>query len=132
MALKPRKPIFERLKTGLEEATAHAKGELSLRTIDVPDAPPEIDANTLLALRETAQMSQAVFAKVLHVSVKTVQSWEQGVRAPSKATQRLIQVFAEQPAAVCKVVGLPAVDLHGFKIRATKRERADNEEKEYR
>jgi putative transcriptional regulator len=120
MAVKPRKPIFERLKTGLEEAIAHAKGELSLRTIDVPEAPPEIDATTLVALREAAQMSQVVFAKVLHVSAKTVQSWEQGMRVPSKAARRLIQVFAEQPAAVCKVVGLPAVDLHGFKIRSAR------------
>ena len=30
---------------------------------------------------------QAVFAKVLYVSAKTVQSWEQGVRVPSKASR---------------------------------------------
>ena len=61
-------------------------------------------------------MSQAVFAKVLYVSPKTVQSWEQGVRVPSMAARRLIHIFAEQPATVCKVVGLPAVTLRGFKI----------------
>lgn len=116
MATKPRKPFFERLKAGLEEGIAHAKGELTLKTVQVPEAPPEIDAPTLVALREAAQMSQAVFAKVLYVSSKTVQSWEQGVRVPSMAARRLIHIFTEQPGTVCKVVGLPAVTLRGFTI----------------
>jgi putative transcriptional regulator len=116
MATKSRKPFFERLKTGLEEGIAHARGELTLKTVDLPEAPPEIDAKTLVALREQAEMSQAVFAKVLSVSAKTVQSWEQGVRVPSKASRRLIHLFAVQPAIVCKVVGLLAVNLPGFKI----------------
>ena len=116
MATKTRKPFFERLKAGLEEGIAHAKGEITLRTIDVPEAPPEIDAKTLVALREQAEMSQAVFAKVLYVSAKTVQSWEQGVRVPSRASRRLIHIFTEQPGMVCKVVGLRSVQLHGFKI----------------
>jgi putative transcriptional regulator len=116
MATKIRKPFFERLKTGLEEGIAHARGELTLKTVEVPEAPPEIDAKTLVALREEAAMSQAVFAKVLYVSSKTVQSWEQGDRVPSMASRRLIHLFTEEPGMVCKVVGLPAVELHGFKI----------------
>lgn len=115
--MKPRKPFFERLKAGLEEGIAHAKGQLTLKTVEVPQAPPEIDAATLIALREAAEMSQAVFAKVLYVSPKTVQSWEQGVRAPSMAARRLIHIFTEQPGMVCKVVGLPAVTLRGFTIQ---------------
>ena len=117
-AKKARKPIFERLKGALEDGIAHARGELTLRTINVPDAPPEIDAATLAALRQAAEMSQAVFARVLYVSPKTVQSWEQGVRTPSMAARRLIHVFAEQPAAVCRAVGLPEVKLLGFKIQS--------------
>jgi putative transcriptional regulator len=106
MASKTRKSLFERLKKGLEESIAHAKGELTLKTVEVP------------ALREEAEMSQAIFAKVLHVSAKTVQSWEQGVRMPSRASRRLIHIFAEQPAAVCKVVGLRPIQLHSFKIQS--------------
>lgn len=116
MAMKTRKSFFERLKTGLEEGIAHARGELTLKTVEVPEAPPEIDAKTLVALREQAAMSQAVFARVLFVSAKTVQSWEQGIRVPSKASRRLIHIFAEQPEMVCRVVGLRSVQLRGFKI----------------
>lgn len=118
MTSKPRKPFFDRLKAGLQEGIAHARGQRTLKTVEVPEAPPKIDARTLIALREAAAMSQAVFAKVLYVSIKTVQSWEQGIREPSMAARRLIQVFAQQPAAVCQVVGLPAIQLHGFKIQA--------------
>src|SRR5580704_1897424 len=115
MTTKARQPLFERLKTGLQEGIAHAKGELTLKTVEVPEAPPEIDAKTLLALRQQAEMSQAVFARVLYVSAKTVQSWEQGLRVPSRASRRLIHIFAEQPGVVCKVVGLRSVQLRGFK-----------------
>jgi hypothetical protein len=51
-------------------------------------------------------MSQGVFARLLNVSVKTVQSWEQGERKPSHAALRLLQVLAEQPEMVCQIVGL--------------------------
>src|SRR6478735_4384962 len=97
MPMKTRKSFFERLKVGLQEGIAHARGELTLKTVEVPDPPPEIDAKTLVALREQAKMSQGVFARLLFVSAKTVQSWEQGVRVPSKASRRLIQIFAERP-----------------------------------
>ena len=61
-------------------------------------------------------MSQAVFAKVLNVSSKTVQSWEQGKRAPSMASRRLIQVFSERPEVVCEVLGMPPVSLEGVRV----------------
>jgi hypothetical protein len=51
MAIKARKPLFERLKAGLEEGIAHARGKLTLKTVVVPLAPPEIDAKTIVALR---------------------------------------------------------------------------------
>lgn len=116
MVAKARKPLFERLKSGLEEGIAHAKGELTLKTVEVPEQPPEIDAVTLVALREAADMSQAVFAKLLNVSAKTVQSWEQGVRVPSMASRRLIQVFSERPEVVCEIVGLHPITLEGVKV----------------
>ncbi len=123
MAAKKRKPLFDRLKAALEEGIAHARGELTLKTVEVPEPPPEIDAQMLVALREQASMSQAVFAKLLHVSAKTVQSWEQGLRVPSHASQRLIQVFAEQPEAVCRVVGLKPVQLDEFRLGSVAKRR---------
>lgn len=115
--MSERKPLFERLKKGLEEGVAHAKGELTLKTVQVPEAPPEIDAKTLAAMRTQAGMSQAVFAKLLNVSIKTLQSWEQGLRSPSYASKRLIHVFCENPEMFCRTVGLPPVKLKGVAVQ---------------
>ena len=116
---KGRKPLFERLKMGLEEAISHARGETTLRTTtyDLPEDPPEIDPETLVALRHQSMMSQAVFARLLNVSTKTVQSWEQGVRIPSHASRRLIQIYSEHPETVCQSVGIPPVTLKGVTIK---------------
>lgn len=113
VAKKTRKPLFERLKRGLDEGIAWSKAELTLRTVEVPEEPPEVDAETLTALRERIDMSQAVFAKVLNVSPKTVQSWEQGIRKPSQASLRLIQVFSQRPEVLCELAGLKGVRVHG-------------------
>jgi putative transcriptional regulator len=120
---KTRKPFFERLKTALEEGIAHEKGELTLKTVEVISEPPEIDAATLASLRRAAGMSQAVFAGLLNVSPRTLQSWEQGHRQPADASRRLIQMFAEQPKMFCQVVGVPAVTLPGVAVEAAKGKR---------
>jgi len=119
MTTKSRKPLFERLKQSLEEGIAHSNGELTLKTIEAPEDPPEIDAASLAALRNQVAMSQRVFAKLLSVSCKTLQSWEQGARKPSDASLRLIQIFSEHPEIVCQSVGLPVVKLLGVTIQAT-------------
>jgi putative transcriptional regulator len=119
MTSKGRKPLFERLKIGLAEGIAYSQGALNLKTVEVPDEPPEIDAKTLAALRAQTAMSQAVFAKLLNVSAKTVQSWEQGLRRPSQASRRLIQVLSERADVLWQIVGLSGGKLKGVKIVGT-------------
>lgn len=113
-----RMPVAAQIHKGLEEAVRHARGEITLRTtvVELPDEPPEIDAPTLVAIRGQSRMSQAVFARLLNVSSRTVQSWEQGLRTPSHAARRLIQVYSQHPEAVCQSVGLPPVKLKGVTI----------------
>ena len=105
-----RKPLFERLKTGLEEGIRHVKGEITLKTtiVEMPDRPPDIGARDLSKLRIKSGMSQAVFARLLNVSTKTIQSWEQGQRKPSQAALRLIQVFRQNPSGLLEVAGMSA------------------------
>ena len=117
MPTKTRPPLFERLQAGLREGIAHVQGEMTLRTTALPEEPPEIDRQTIVRLRERAMMSQAVFARVLNVSAKTVQSWEQGVRQPSESCRRLLQIFSLHPEMVCQTVGLPPVGLAGVTVQ---------------
>jgi putative transcriptional regulator len=105
-----RKPLFDRLKLGLEEAIRHAKGEITLKTttLEMPDRAPDLGAEELTKLRLRSGMSQAVFAQLLNVSTKTIQSWEQGQRKPSQAALRLIQVFRHDPSGMLELVGMSA------------------------
>jgi putative transcriptional regulator len=101
-----KKNLAERLKAGLEEGILYARDNLNLRTMEIPSAPPKFTAKTVLHLRKSARMSQTVFARLINVSPKTVQSWEQGQRMPSQAAQRMLQIFQEQPGMVFQVVGM--------------------------
>lgn len=51
-------------------------------------------------------MSQDLFARVLNMSTKTIQSWEDGTRKPSQAALRLIQVFLQNPSGVLRAAGM--------------------------
>ncbi len=44
MTDKPRMPFFDRLKASLEEGIAHAKGDMILKTVEVSESSPKIDA----------------------------------------------------------------------------------------
>jgi putative transcriptional regulator len=101
-----RQPLLERLKGGLEEGIRFAKGELSLRTTEIPARPPVLHAREVASLRRQLKMSHGIFARTLNVSAKTVQSWEQGERKPSQAALRLLQVLGAKPALVCRIVGI--------------------------
>lgn len=64
----------------------------ALRDLNVPAMPPE----QIKRLRETAQMSQAVFACVLNTSVSTVQKWEIGDKRPSGPSLKLLSLIARK------------------------------------
>ena len=88
----PRRPLADRLKMGLMEGIEFSRGETTLVTTVVP-AGRSYSGEEVIALRNRRQLSQAQFARLLAVSVKTLQSWEQGTRRPSKPTMRLLQIF---------------------------------------
>ncbi len=101
-----RVPLFKRLKTGLEQGIQFAKGELNLRTMELPVRPPVLHAREVVRLRRQLKMSQNIFARMLNVSGKTVQSWEQGERQPSQAALRLLQILSADPSMVCRILGM--------------------------
>ncbi len=107
---KRRKPtsLFDQLKSGLEDSVAYSRGELSLKTIEAPAPPPPAAADDVRKLRRSLRMSQAVFAATLNVSRRTVQSWEQGLREPSDASLRIIQIVGQSPGIVAMLCGRTA------------------------
>jgi putative transcriptional regulator len=51
----------------------------------------------VLAARAATGLSQAAFAKLLGVSVRTLQEWEQGRKLPSGAAATLLKVASRHP-----------------------------------
>ena len=86
--------FFDDLKEGLEEALAHTQGKITLKSeiIEIPDAPIEYKAEDIKRIRDKYHYSQGIFAKILNVSPRTVQSWESGQRVPSHAALRLLEI----------------------------------------
>ena len=87
-----RSPLVDRLKKSLADGIEFARGDLVLAQTVVP-VGRSFTGDEVVAIRNRRQMSQAQFARLLAVSVKTLQSWEQGARKPSKPTMRLLQIF---------------------------------------
>ena len=55
------------------------------------------------SVRERTGLSQARFAQLLGVSVRTLQEWEQGRRAPSGAARTLLLIAKKNPRALLEV-----------------------------
>jgi putative transcriptional regulator len=55
------------------------------------------------SVREKTGLSQLKFATLLGVSVRTLQEWEQGRRAPSGAARTLLMIAATNPRALVDV-----------------------------
>lgn len=55
------------------------------------------DSFPYIRIREKMALSQAEFAKMLGVSLRTLQDWEQGRRTPSGAAKTLLKVAEHHP-----------------------------------
>ena len=89
---------FAEVKLSLEQALQHTRGEQrDLRTTVLPAPPKPMKKHEIVKLRQQLNLSQAVFAGVLNVSVKTVQAWEQELRQPSNAALKLLTITKKHP-----------------------------------
>ncbi len=59
-----------------------------------------IEPNDIVKARQASTLSQAQFAQALGISVRTLQEWEQGRRAPSGPAQALIRIAVRHPEVV--------------------------------
>jgi putative transcriptional regulator len=62
-----------------------------------------VNVPSVTSVRERTGLSQARFAQLLGVSVRTLQEWEQGRRAPSGAARTLLLIAQKNPRALLEV-----------------------------
>ena len=91
---------FVELQESLNQALQHARGEradLRVTRFDLPAPPRPISSSRVARIRQQMNFSQAMFAKLLNVSPRTVQDWEQGRRKPSDAALKLLVIAEKHP-----------------------------------
>ncbi|UCG74434.1 MAG: helix-turn-helix domain-containing protein [Chromatiales bacterium] len=93
------KSSYEDIRQGLEEFI-HNPDALTRYEYPEPD---------VRAIREGMDLSQAQFAALMAVSVRTLQNWEQGHRSPTGAARTLLRVMQVRPGAVLESVHPRAV-----------------------
>jgi len=85
------KELFEDLVQSLKEAKAITKGEMQ------PSRRFTVEAPDVRALREKTGLSQAEFAGLMRVSIKTLQNWEQHRRTPTGPAAALLHIVKINP-----------------------------------
>jgi len=86
--------LFNDLIASVTEA-----GEI-LRGDRKPSRVFQVDAATVREIRESLGLSQKQFASIIHVSMKTLRNWEQGIRTPDGAAAALLTAIRNDPKHV--------------------------------
>jgi putative transcriptional regulator len=87
---KSKRNVGKEILEGIREIKRGEHG----RVINVP---------AVSTIRERTGLSQSRFAQLLGVSVRTLQEWEQGRRAPSGAARTLLVIAHKNPKALVEV-----------------------------
>jgi putative transcriptional regulator len=74
-----------------------------LRQLKRGDHGRIVNVPSVASVREKTGLSQSRFAELLGVSVRTLQEWEQGRRAPSGAARTLLLIASKNPRALLDV-----------------------------
>ena len=75
-----------------------------VRELNLGKAGRVVNVPPVAEIREKTGLSQARFAALLGVSVRTLQDWEQNRRAPSGAARTLLLIAHKNPKAILEVV----------------------------
>lgn len=89
---------FNRLVESVKQLVQIKCGEMKTSRV-FEFTPPDVKA-----LRESLHKSQSEFARMIGVSLATLQNWEQGRRKPAGPAQALLRVVQLQPEAVLKAL----------------------------
>ena len=91
--VKKTDPEMEKFQNDLLKSVRQMKAGLAARVTHIP--------RTVAAdARAKVGVTQVAFARMLGVSLRTLQDWEQGRREPSGAARTLLRIASQSPEAV--------------------------------
>lgn len=90
-------PLAVEIAQGLLEGIGYVRGSGNARTtrVALPDPPPAYTQMEVRRIRARLGLTQRQFAVLINVTPKSVESWEQGIRHPSQAASRLLQILGD-------------------------------------
>lgn len=95
--------LGQELIASLTEAAEFERGKKNLRTstLEIPEPAKHWRKEQIARLRkERFGVSQPVFASILSVTASTVRAWEQGLKTPSGAASRLLELVEFEPKII--------------------------------
>ena len=92
------KKLFDELVGSVKEAGKIQRGQKKASRVTAFKAPD------VRKIREKSGLSQSQFARMLHVSAKTLQNWEQKRRQPNGPAIALLKVVESEPEMVLRTL----------------------------
>jgi putative transcriptional regulator len=93
------KKHFDQLVRGVREMKRHIAGKTvsgaRMHRLDEPD---------VRSIREAAKISQAHFAKLIGVNLRTLQNWEQQRTRPTGPARALLKIVASDPKSAIEAL----------------------------
>lgn len=93
-----KREMFEELMDSVREAGAILRGQKNASRRIV------IGASGVRTIRERTKLSQSEFARLIGVSVKTLQNWEQDRRRPTGPAAALLKIISHEPQLAVKAI----------------------------
>ncbi len=92
-----KRDIGAEILDGINEIKAFKKGSVKLKVTELSEpSEPRV-------IRSKLNLSQSAFAGLLGVSIRTLQDWEQGRRAPQGPAIALLRIAEQHPEVFAKL-----------------------------
>jgi putative transcriptional regulator len=102
-----RRDLFAELGEGMAALAEARQGKRTLRTHAVEYKPaPAISPKELVRVRESLNLSRALFAVYLRTNVRTLENWEQGRAKPNAQAALLINLVKQYPDTVHRLAAI--------------------------
>ena len=88
---------FELLLNSMSEMEEHMHGNLDLKStiIEVLEVP-DMTASMVRELRDRLGVTQRIFAEIFGVSLRAVETWEEGKSKPNGSARRLMSLLNDE------------------------------------
>jgi putative transcriptional regulator len=102
-----RRDLFHELSEGMAALAEVREGKRTLRTHVIEyKATPSITPKELMRLRESLNLSRALFAGYLRTNVRTLENWEQGRAKPNAQAALLINLVKQYPDTIERLAAI--------------------------